>query len=144
MAVTYKYYYFACSLRLPVSPVTPHIPEDGNEIFSRIAGETARGTLMFRFSKPETPRAALFVFLRNETRAKFGFVSYVSISLCFDFDPSEGSSKVPSQVFQRAFLNHPCNLCLPCVLWTPPPPPGSSLYFADVCKLRPISLAVRR
>ena len=89
MAVTYKYYYFACSLRLPVSPVTPHIPEDGNEIFSRIAGETARGTLMFRFSKPEkkTPRAALFVFLRNETRAKSGFVSYVSISLCFDFDP---------------------------------------------------------
>jgi len=68
--------------------VTPHIPEDGNEIFSRIAGETARGTLMFRFSKPETPRAALFVFLRNETRAKSGFVSYVSISLCFDFDPS--------------------------------------------------------
>jgi len=42
---------------------------------------------MFRFSKPETPRAALFVFLRNETRAKSGFVSYVSISLCFDFDP---------------------------------------------------------
>ena len=68
--------------------MTPHIPEDGNEIFSRIAGETARGTLMFRFSKPETPRAALFVFLRNETRAKSGFVSYVSISLCFDFDPS--------------------------------------------------------
>jgi len=44
---------------------------------------------MFRFSKPETPRAALFVFLRNETRAKSGFVSYVSISLCFDFDPSQ-------------------------------------------------------
>jgi len=42
---------------------------------------------MFRFSKPETPRAAFFVFLRNETRAKSGFVSYVSISLCFDFDP---------------------------------------------------------
>jgi len=42
---------------------------------------------MFRFSKPETPRAALFVFLRNETRAKSGFVSYVSIFLCFDFDP---------------------------------------------------------
>jgi len=44
---------------------------------------------MFRFSKPETPRAALFVFLRNETRAKSGFVSYVSISLCFDFDPTD-------------------------------------------------------
>jgi len=28
------------------------------------------------------------VFLRNETRAKSGFVSYVSISLCFDFDPN--------------------------------------------------------
>ena len=68
--------------------MTPHVPEDGNEIFSRIAGETARGTLVFRFSKPETPRAALFVFLRNETRAKSGFVSYVSIFLCFDFDPS--------------------------------------------------------
>ena len=93
MAVTYKYYYFACSLRLPVSPVTPHIPENGNEIYSRIAGETARETLMFRFSKPETPRAALFVFLRNETYAKSGFVSYVSISLCFDFDPSS----VPTQ-----------------------------------------------
>jgi len=86
MAVMYKYEYFACSLRLPVSPVTPYIPEDGNEIFSRIAGETARGTLMFRFSKPETPRAALFVFLRNGTRAKSGFVSYASISLCFDFE----------------------------------------------------------
>jgi len=44
---------------------------------------------MFRFSKPETPRAALFVFLRNETHAKSGFVSYVSISLCFDFDPTQ-------------------------------------------------------
>jgi len=30
------------------------------------------------------------VFLRNETRAKSGFVSYVSISLCFDFDPTYG------------------------------------------------------
>jgi len=49
---------------------------------------------MFRFSKPETPRAALFVFLRNETRAKSGFVSYVSISLCFDFDPTRQSSVV--------------------------------------------------
>jgi hypothetical protein len=29
------------------------------------------------------------VFLRNETRAKSGFVSYVSISLCFDYDPSQ-------------------------------------------------------
>ena len=45
---------------------------------------------MFRFSKPETPREALFVFLGNETRAKSGFVSYVSISLCFDFDPNQG------------------------------------------------------
>jgi hypothetical protein len=34
------------------------------------------------------------VFLRNETRAKFGFVSYVSISLCFDFDPN---NRVPDQ-----------------------------------------------
>ena len=47
---------------------------------------------MFRFSKPETPREALFVFLGNETRAKSGFVSYVSISLCFDFDPTPGES----------------------------------------------------
>ena len=67
----------------------PHNQRNGNEKSSRIAGETARGTLMLRFSKPETPRAALFVFLRNETRAKSGFVSYVSISLCFDFDPTE-------------------------------------------------------
>ena len=27
------------------------------------------------------------MFLGNETREKSGFVSYVSISLCFDFDP---------------------------------------------------------
>ena len=66
----------------------PHNQRNGNEKSSRIAGETARGTPMFRFSKPETPRAALFVFLRNETRAKSGFVSYVSIFLCFDFDPN--------------------------------------------------------
>ena len=79
--------------------MTPHIPEDGNEIFSRIAGETARGTLMFRFSKPETPRAALFVFLRNETRAKSGFVSYVSISLCFDFDPNSPHQKTENRLF---------------------------------------------
>ena len=75
--------------------MTPHIPEDGNEISNRIAGETARGTLMFRFSKPETPRAALLVFLRNETRAKSGFVSYVSISMCFDFDPNHFSRIFP-------------------------------------------------
>jgi len=42
---------------------------------------------MFRFWKPETPRAALLLFLGNETREKPGFVSYVSFSLCFDFDP---------------------------------------------------------
>ena len=28
------------------------------------------------------------MFLGNETREKSGFVSYVSISLCFDFDPT--------------------------------------------------------
>ena len=64
----------------------PHNQRNGNEKSSRIAGETARGTPMFRFSKPETPRAALFVFLRNGTRAKSGFVSHASISLCFDFE----------------------------------------------------------
>jgi len=32
------------------------------------------------------------VFLRNETRAKSGFVSYVSISMCFDFDPNSDHS----------------------------------------------------
>ena len=32
--------------------------------------------------------AAHFLFLGNETRAKSGFVSYVSFFLCFDFDPS--------------------------------------------------------
>ena len=89
MAATYIYGSFASSLRLQISPMTPHVPKGGNAISSRIADETARGTLMFRFSKPETPRAALFVFLRNETRAKSGFVSYVSISLCFDFGPSK-------------------------------------------------------
>ena len=30
------------------------------------------------------------MFLGNETREKSGFVSYVSISLCFDFDPTGG------------------------------------------------------
>jgi hypothetical protein len=73
----------------------PHNQRNGNEKSSRIAGETARGTPMFRFSKPETPRAALFVFLRNETRAKSGFVSYVSIFLCFDFDPTQICAKLP-------------------------------------------------
>jgi hypothetical protein len=70
----------------------PRTKRDGNEASSWFAGETARGTLMFGFSKPETPsssssspRAALFVFLRNETRPKSGFVSYVQIFLCFDF-----------------------------------------------------------
>jgi hypothetical protein len=43
---------------------------------------------MFRFKKPETPRAALLLFLGNETHEKSGFVSYVSFSLCFDFDPT--------------------------------------------------------
>jgi len=38
------------------------------------------------------------LFLGNETRKKSGFVSYVSFSLCFDFDPNckrveEGSRK---------------------------------------------------
>ena len=33
------------------------------------------------------------MFLGNETREKSGFVSYVSISLCFDFDPMHGSMK---------------------------------------------------
>jgi hypothetical protein len=57
---------------------------------------------MFRFSKPETPRAALFVFLRNETRAKSGFVSYVSISLCFDFDPLVSvADRVAARVIAR-------------------------------------------
>ena len=73
----------------------PHNQRNGNEKSSRIAGETARGTPMFRFSKPETPRAALFVFLRNETRAKSGFVSFVSISLCFDFDPTRRVRRLP-------------------------------------------------
>ena len=31
------------------------------------------------------------MFLGNETREKSGFVSYVSISLCFDFDPNHDS-----------------------------------------------------
>ena len=31
------------------------------------------------------------MFLGNETREKSGFVSYVSISLCFDFDPRRGT-----------------------------------------------------
>jgi len=43
---------------------------------------------MFRFQKPETPRAALLLFLGNETGAKSGFVSYVSLFLGFDFDPT--------------------------------------------------------
>jgi len=49
--------------------------------------ETAHEAYMFRFQKPETPRAALLLFFGNETREKSGFVSYVSFSLCFDFDP---------------------------------------------------------
>ena len=88
----------------------PHNQRNGNEKSSRIAGETARGTLMLRFSKPETPRAALFVFLRNETHAKSGFVSYVSISLCFDFDlnPNEVQGRVFKQARVYRFLGILC------------------------------------
>jgi len=43
-----------------------------------MVGETAREAHMFRFKKPETPRAENLLFLGNETRAKSGFVSYVS------------------------------------------------------------------
>jgi hypothetical protein len=50
--------------------------------------ETAREAHMFRFEKPETSRAALLLFLGNETGAKSGFVSYVSFFLGFDFDPN--------------------------------------------------------
>jgi len=67
---------------------------------------------MFRFSKPETPRAALFVFLRNETRAKSGFVSYVSISLCFDFDPTHQPSTHQTQILARPISNLQRDLCL--------------------------------
>jgi len=87
----------------------PHNQRNGNEKSSRIAGETARGTPMFRFSKPETPRAALFVFLRNETRAKSGFVSYVSIFLCFDFDPSSLFPVLP-------FSHHESSRLMRCLL----------------------------
>jgi len=52
-----------------------------------MVGETAREAHMFRFKKPETPRAENLLFLGNETRAKSGFVSYVSFFPCFDFDP---------------------------------------------------------
>jgi len=83
----------------------PHNQRNGNEKSSRIAGETARGTPMFRFSKPETPRAALFVFLRNETRAKSGFVSYVSIFLCFDFDPSRDLHRLQRRARRSATIN---------------------------------------
>ena len=55
--------------------------------------ETAREAHMFRFQKPETPRAALLLFLGNETGAKSGFVSYVSLFLGFDFDPSGGGRR---------------------------------------------------
>jgi len=33
------------------------------------------------------------LFLGNETREKSGFVSYVSISLCFDFDPNDDTMR---------------------------------------------------
>ena len=37
------------------------------------------------------------MFLGNETREKSGFVSYVSISLCFDFDPIHNPAKCDKQ-----------------------------------------------
>jgi len=40
------------------------------------------------------------LFLGNETREKSGFVSYVSISLCFDFDP------IRSRCFSRSPVAH--------------------------------------
>jgi hypothetical protein len=57
-----------------------------------MVGETAHEAHMFRFWKPETPRAPLLLFLGNETRANSGFVSYVSFFLCFDFDPNSNLS----------------------------------------------------
>ena len=76
-----------------------------------MARETARVTAVFRFLKPETPKAAHFIFLGNETRAKSGFVSYVSFSLCFDFDPTlaeehDGSIRVckDSQIASSSLL----------------------------------------
>jgi len=64
-----------------------------------MARETAREIAMFRFLKPETPRAALFIFLGNETRAKSGFGSYVPFSLCFDFDPTTHQPKAQIQKY---------------------------------------------
>ena len=44
------------------------------------------------------------MFLRNETSAKFVFVSYVSIFLCFNFDPI-------SALFYLASCPVLCSLC---------------------------------
>jgi len=50
--------------------------------------ETGIKAIVFRFAKRETPTSIASMFLRNETSAKFVFVSYVSIFLCFNFDPN--------------------------------------------------------
>jgi len=66
--------------------------------------ETAREAHMFRFQKPETPRAALLLFLGNETGAKSGFVSYVSLFLGFDFDPTSRSFSSVGGVYKIYLL----------------------------------------
>jgi hypothetical protein len=73
---------------------------------------------MFRFKKPETPRAALLLFLGNETHEKSGFVSYVSFSLCFDFDPIHTYCPAVNTLLRiRASRGH-LNLCPSILFWT--------------------------
>ena len=39
------------------------------------------------FLETRNAQGGTFLFLGNEIREKSGFVSYVSLFLCFDFDP---------------------------------------------------------
>ena len=71
--------------------------------------------------------AVLLLFLGNETREKSGFVSYVSISLCFDFDPTPDCLLViivsrpakmvplPKNHIQRRTLGQLLGICFVCL-----------------------------
>jgi hypothetical protein len=64
--------------------------------------ETGIKAIVFRFAKRETPTSIASMFLRNETSAKFVFVSYVSIFLCFNFDPIEKYARRSARSEKRA------------------------------------------
>ena len=91
MGIQYNCSRFASSQCLLIPPATPHVRKRLKRNI-QVNGErnSARGpyVLFLETGNTQGARAALLLFLGNETREKSGFVSYVSFSLCFDFDPN--------------------------------------------------------